>query len=80
MAPSIGFFGKMNILNFWLDVLSNKSVDSDRPNISIAAASAAFKEKEDQKISKVGVLTLQQTIADLNSWKNTAHLAMEIQK
>ena len=59
---------------------SNKSVDSDRPNISIAAAVAAFKEKEDQKISKVGVLTLQQTIADLNSWKNTAHLAMEIQK
>ena len=59
---------------------SNKSVDSDRPNISIAAAAAAFKEKEDQKISKVGVLTLQQTIADLNSWKNTAHLAMEIQK
>ena len=47
---------------------SNKSVDSDRPNISIAAAAvAAFKEKEDQKISKVGVLTLQQTIADLNS-------------
>ena len=60
---------------------SNKSVDSDRPNISIAAAAvAAFKEKEDQKISKVGVLTLQQTIAYLNSWKNTAHLAMEIQK
>ena len=59
---------------------SNKSVDSDRPIISIAAAAAAFKEKEDQKISKVGVLTLQQTIADLNSWKNTAHLAMEIQK
>ena len=55
-------------------------MDSDRPNISIAAAAAALKEKEDQKISKVGVLTLQQTIADLNSWKNTAHLAMEIQK
>ena len=68
---------------FWIfDLIyfSNKSVDSDRPNISIAAVAAAFKEKEDQKISKVGVLTLQQTIADLNSWKNTAHLAMEIQK
>ena len=44
-------------------------MDSDRPNIIAAAAAAAVEEKEDQKISKVGVLTLQQTIAALNSGK-----------